>query len=208
MNEHKSQTAERDSQTANAAMDYFALFERPRHLALDTAALERDFYRLSRRWHPDRFARAPATERQQSLEMTSQLNDAYRALKDPIARTEYLLALEGKPIERDKNVDAKDIPTDLLEEVFELNMQLEEMRAGGNDPSVLVDLRSAHASFEAQLVVAGEKLEELWRAWDTALNANDKYVKVLTLDAMVALLHRRRYIANLVRDVREALGAA
>ena len=104
-------------QGAIAATDYFVLFERPRHLVLDTATLEKDFYRLSRQWHPDRFARATSEEKQRSLEMTSQLNDAYRTLKDPIARTEYLLTIEGKPIERDKNADAKEIPADLLEEV-------------------------------------------------------------------------------------------
>lgn len=194
------------AETANATTDYFALFERPRHLILDTSKLEKDFYRLSRQWHPDRFARANAEEKQRSLEMTSQLNDAYRALKDPIARTEYLLALEGKPIERDKNADAKEIPADLLEEVFELNMQLEEMRSGGEDPQVRADLESARANFEDQLENAGSQLHELWRKWDSVAESNDVSEKSKTLDTMVALLHRRQYIANLVRDVRAALG--
>lgn len=196
-------------QTAQAAsMDYFALFERSRHLVLDTIVLEKDFYRLSRQWHPDRFARAPVKEKQQSLEMTSQLNDAYRTLKEPITRTEYLLALEGKPIERDKNADVKEIPADLLEEVFELNMQLEEMRSGGNDPQVLADLERARVNFEGQLSRAGTELQELWQQWDGALDVEDATKKSETLNAMVALLHRRQYIANLVRDVRDALGAA
>lgn len=195
-----------NDQTAIAMADYFALFERPRRLVLDTAALETDFYRLSRQWHPDRFARASAEEKQRSLEMTSQLNDAYRTLKDPIARTEYLLSLEGKPIERDKNADAKQIPADLLEEVFELNMQLEEMRAGGDDPGVRAELERARVNFEKQLDDAGAQLQALWIEWDGAL-AVGAVAKTETLDSMVALLHRRQYIANLVRDVRTALGA-
>jgi len=193
-------------QDAIAATDYFALFERPRHLVLDTVTLEKDFYRLSRQWHPDRFARAAPEEKQRSLEMTSQLNDAYRTLKDPIARTEYLLTIEGKPIERDKNADAKEIPADLLEEVFELNMQLEEMRAGGDDPDIRADLQRARTNFEAQLEGAGSDLQGLWQQWDRASDAHDVTTKTKTLDAMVALLHRRQYIANLVRDVRAALG--
>ncbi len=187
--------------------DYFALFERPRHLVLDTAALEKDFYRLSRQWHPDRFARASAEEKQRSLEMTSQLNDAYRTLKDPIARTEYLLSLEGKPIERDKNVDAKQIPADLLEEVFELNMQLEEMRAGGDDPDIRADLERARVNFEKQMEDAEAQLKSLWIQWDGVSAAGESAAQAQILDSMVALLHRRQYIANLVRDVRAALGA-
>lgn len=196
-----------NDQTEIAMADYFALFEVPRHLVLDTAALEKDFYRLSRQWHPDRFARALPEEKQRSLEMTSQLNDAYRTLKDPIARTEYLLALEGKPIERDKNADAKQIPADLLEEVFELNMQLEEMRAGGDDPDIRADLERARVNFEKQLDDAGAQLQAFWIQWDGALVAGRIAAKTETLDSMVALLHRRQYIANLVRDVRAALGA-
>lgn len=194
-------------QTAAGMTDYFALFERSRHLVLDTATLEKDFYRLSRQWHPDRFARAAAEEKQRSLEMTSHLNDAYRTLKDPIARTEYLLALEGKPIERDKNADAKQIPADLLEEVFELNMQLEEMRLGGDDPDIRADLENARTNFESQLQNASGELQNLWVKWDEIADGNDVESRARTLDAMVALLHRRLYIANLVRDVRAALGA-
>jgi molecular chaperone HscB len=194
------------SQTVTATTDYFALFELPRHLVIDVAALEKDFYLLSRRWHPDRFARAAAEEKQHSLEMTSQLNDAYRTLKEPIARTEYLLALEGKPIERDKNADAKQIPADLLEEVFELNMQLEEMRSGGDDPDVRTNLERARANFEEQLDDAGAQLQDLWQQWDGAIDAADLTVKAKTLNSMVALLHRRQYVSNLVRDVRAALG--
>lgn len=196
-----------NDQTAIAKADYFALFERPRHLVLDTAMLEKDFYRLSRQWHPDRFARAAHEEKQRSLEMTSQLNDAYRTLKDPIARSEYLLALEGKPIERDKNTDAKEIPADLLEEVFELNMQMEEMRRGANDPDIRVDLERARVNFETQLEDAGAQLQSLWIEWDGVSAADDGATKGPILDAMVALLHRRQYIVNLVRDVRAALGA-
>src|SRR5437016_14266649 len=79
--------------------DYFSVFNLPRKLNLDTAALERDFYRLSRELHPDRFVRASKEEQDAALERSSQLNDAYRTLKDPIARTQYLLELEGVKLE-------------------------------------------------------------------------------------------------------------
>src|SRR5512135_1529821 len=79
--------------------DYFTFFGLPRKLNLDTAALEREFYKLSRKLHPDLYARSAGPEQHWSLEKSSQLNDAYRTLRDPITRTEYLLKLEGVQLE-------------------------------------------------------------------------------------------------------------
>src|SRR6266568_6794280 len=78
---------------------YFSIFSLPPHLVIDTPALEKSFYALSRRLHPDRFAARPAEEQAAALAESSRLNDAYRTLKDPIARTEYLLKLEGIELE-------------------------------------------------------------------------------------------------------------
>jgi molecular chaperone HscB len=112
--------------------DFFQVFGLKRGFQVNLAALEQEFHRLSRKVHPDRFARAGENERQWSLADTALLNDAYRTLKDPLYRTEYLLKLEGAEIgEEHSGKDRKDpsrVPDDLLEEVFDLNMQLEEMR--------------------------------------------------------------------------------
>ena len=115
--------------------DYFQVFGLERRFNVDLSMLEHEFHRLSRKVHPDRFARAGENERQWSLADTALLNDAYRTLKDPLHRTEYLLKLEGAEIGEEfaaaNGKDRKDpsrVPTDLLEEVFELNMRLEEMR--------------------------------------------------------------------------------
>src|SRR5664279_5009360 len=118
---------------ASTTADYFQVFGLPRRFTIDTPGLERAFYRLSRKLHPDVYARASEEEQDWSLRNASLLNDAYRTLKDPISRTEYLLRLEGVEIEQEGNqsqdrVNASRVPPDLLEEVFELNMQLEEMR--------------------------------------------------------------------------------
>ncbi len=146
--------------------DYFQVFGLERRLGLDTAALEREFHRLSRRLHPDRFARASAEEQQWSLANTALLNDAYRALRDPIQRTECLLKLEGLQIGEEhagkgKSADRQP-PADLLEEVFELNMQLEEMRMnqkiGEDDASLQADLTAARTRFESLLAAVDENL--------------------------------------------------
>jgi molecular chaperone HscB len=200
-----------------AAGDFFQVFSLERGFQVDLTALEHEFHRLSRKLHPDRFARATEQEREWSLADTALINDAYRTLKDPLHRTEYLLKLEGAEIGEEhagKNADgarkgAADIsrvPADLLEEVFELNMQLEEMRMarkmGEEDPVLQSDLERAKTKFETLLAAVDEDLRAQWLIWDAGTESARKAAQI----AMVALLDRRRYLSNLVRDVTETLG--
>src|SRR5437868_4348417 len=197
--------------------DYFTFFGLPRRLQLDAVVLEREFYRLSRGSHPDLFARATAEEQEWSLEKSSQLNDAYRTLKDPISRTEYLLQLEGVKLEeqsrtasdraRETGEDKKQVvPPELLEEVFELNMQLQELRMskkmGEADAETVQQLESARQTFEGKLTQTDTELRQLWAQWDSATHDAQR---TAARDAMVALLNRRSYVRNLVRDVTAAL---
>lgn len=195
-------------------VDYFAVFDLSRKLNMDLPALERSFYRLSRKLHPDLYAQASPQEQQWSLDQTSLLNDAYRTLKNPIARTEYLLGLEGVVLEAGKSEDGKPkdsrVPPDLLEEVFELNMQLEEMRMnrkmGEDDPQLRADLEKARVQFESELAGLDASLQALSTRWDASIDsAAAQPEKTKIKDEIVALLDRRRYIRNLVRDVNEAL---
>jgi molecular chaperone HscB len=173
--------------------------------------LEGEFHRLSRKLHPDRFARASAAEQQMSLANTALLNDAYRTLRDPIRRVEYLLRLEGLKIGEEHAGKGKPAdrqpPGDLLEEVFELNMQLEEMRrnqtTGESDPALQKDLAAARAKFESLLADVDGDLAAQGAEWD----AGDEPTRERTANLMAASLDRRRYLRNLVRDVNEVLGA-
>ncbi len=194
------------AESAPHGADYFSVFELPRKLALDEKALERTFYRKSREVHPDRFARAAPDKQQWSLEQTALLNDAYRALKDPIARTEYLLRLEGVTVADEKS--AAKPPADLLEEVFELNMQLEEMRAnaqvGDEDPQLRADLEGARAQFDSMLAAIEQDIRQNWALWDGQADP-DGSKQALAKTNLAALLDKRRYIRNLLRDVGEVL---
>jgi len=200
-----------NSTASDAEQTYFDMFSLPRKLTIDTTALERDFYKLSRQLHPDLYARKSAEEQAWSLRQSSLLNDAYRTLKDPVARTAYLLKLEGIRME-DENTENQDrhakqnrVPADLLEEVFELNMQLEEMRAnlkmGEDDPALRGDLERAQVQFKAMLASVDEDLGRAWAAWDAAMDANDDAARGKQKDAMVAMLDRRSYLRNLLREV-------
>jgi molecular chaperone HscB len=190
--------------------DYYSVFGLEPKLNLDLPALEHEFHRLSRKLHPDRFARAEENEKQWSLADTALLNDAYRTLKDPLRRTEYLLKLLGAELRAgDERKEGKSAgtPADLLEEVFELNMQLEEMRAaretGEADPALEASLTAAKAKYQVLLETVDEDLRAEWEAWDSGGAA----VRGAAQRRMVALLDRRRYLSNLVRDVSEVLGA-
>lgn len=201
-------------------MNYFEVFSLPTKLVIDVAALEKQFYKLSREYHPDRFAAKSADEQSRATEMSSLVNDAYRALKDPIRRTEYLLELEGVELE-EQSVKATEaakaagtakkqiVPADLLEEVFQLNMDLEEMRMtkqmGDDDPMLRKNLESAKSDFEGKLAESQRTLEALWESWDAAVDSGDDGAKDAAKDEMVNTLNRRSYLRNLVRDVNSAL---
>lgn len=173
--------------------DYFRFFGLPQRLSVDLADLRTRFYALSRQIHPDRFTRRSAQEQQISLEASSILNDGYRVLLDPVERAEYVLTRHGFDIGEQRT---KDVPPELLEEVFELNMALEEMRSG--DDSARPELEEAKDNFEGMLTDADNQLVRLFAVWDESQSPVD-------LSKIRGALNRRKYIQNLVRDVSQAL---
>src|ERR1700719_1098473 len=140
------------SPAQNASSDYFQVFGLPRKLSVDGSALEQKFLQLSWKLHPDNFVNASEQDKELSLQRSSELNDGYRVLRDPLARTEYLLQIEGERKEGEKKQQA---PPELLEEVFELNESLDELREAkesGADLAVLKSrLESAEKSFQEKL---------------------------------------------------------
>src|SRR5215472_10767194 len=203
-------------------VDYFRFFGLPRKLNLDVANLEREFYQLSRKLHPDLFSRADRREQEWSLEQSSQLNDAYRTLKDPIKRTEYLLRLEGVELEEQSKsasdqaratgqVKKQVVPPDLLEEVFDLNMQLEELRMqkklGEDDPALIEEIGRQKLGLEEQHEALLAELKGDWQRWDRAVDEGSDDDRRKVRDNMVDLLNRRNYIRNLLRDVSEVIEA-
>ena len=209
-----------------APVDYFAFFGLPYKLNVDTVQLERDFYALSRKLHPDINARGTDPEQDWSLEKTSQLNDAYRTLKDPISRTEYLLRLQGVQLEEQSKAATDEarqsgsakkqvVPPALLEEVFELNMQLEELRAnkklGENDPTLERDLSGAKQHLASKQTEMLLELSATWSAWDALLDRAsagenvEESERAAVRDKLLDILNRRTYLRNLIRDVDEVL---
>ena len=190
--------------------DYFAFFGLSRKLTLDLADLEQRFHSLSWKLHPDNFMRASEDERQLSLDRSSQLNDAYRTLRDPVGRVEYLLGIAGMRKEGQKKQQA---PPELLEEVFELNESLDELRdvreSGGNAATMAglrEKLEAAQHKFESLLVDVDKELARVSTEWDRALDSRaDDAAKKKIMERMNEILNRRSYVRNLVNGVRQEL---
>lgn len=205
--------------------DYFSFFGLSRKLNIDVVALEREMFSLSRKLHPDHYANASEQEQSWSLEQTSKLNNAYRTLRDPIARTEYLLKVEGLRV-HENSVAAteaarqsgapkkQEVPPDLLEEVFELNMQLEELRSnkklGEEDYALVREIEQAQHNFDHKLHAIRDELHALWSEWDALIDRAEQgsvtpEERRALCAKMLELLNRRRYVKHLVGEISEAL---
>lgn len=208
-------------QPHRGGVDYFRFFGLARKLGLDPGELEKSFYSLSRKLHPDNFYRACEREKQASLDKTAVLNDAYRTLKEPVSRAHYLFELEGEKVEG----AGKNVPPEMLEEVFELNEWLSELKSAGPEGhredgqggeghlrEVRGQLEKAKAKFESQVEDFHQDLQGLSASWDRSIDSLDSLdagsaaeEKHELLARLGQLLSRRNYLRNLLRDVGAAL---
>jgi len=195
--------------------DFFSFLGLPRKLKIDAPDLEQRYRALSRQFHPDYFYNAPAAERRASLERSSYLNDAYRALKNPVARIEYLLKLEldGQGASRAEHgpggANAAP-PPGLLEQVFALNEELDEIRdarAGGAAADEWKPrLERARQPIEAKQREHESKLEALSAQWDAAVDANaPESERREILSALRERFLERNYINNLLAGIEREL---
>lgn len=186
-----------------SGMDYFAVFGLPRRLRIDAAELQRRFYDLSRRTHPDFHQAAPAEEQARALEASARLNTAYRALRDPIARVDYLVRLEeGRETKEGAGVKPK-APPELLEEMIEIQEALQEAQAGGLDGGGRQALAAKREELLARLRGIESTLAgQLSEAWDAAVAAERPGLITAFKDALAT----RAYLRTVIDDLGAALG--
>ncbi len=184
-------------------MDHFEVFGLPRRLAIDTAELQRKFYELSRRHHPDFHQTAPPEEQARELEASARLNAAYRALRDPILRVEYLVRLEeGRDTKEGATVKPK-APPELLEEMFEIQEALAEAKAGGLEGAGRAVLVAQRDRLTARLRDEEARLVgPLSQHWD----ASPPAARQRGLAAMKESLAIRAYLRTVIDDLTDALG--
>ena len=190
------------------AADYFRFLGLPRQLRIDPAEIERRFRDLSRQFHPDYFYNAGAAERRASLERSSYLNDAYRTLKQPMGRVEYLLKIEGLAAASPQDA-SKQVPPELLQEVFALNEELDEIRdlraAGGSSTDIRERLERARQPIEEKRAAHEAQLASLSEQWDALPDGAPDAERRKVLTALRDRTLERSYINNLLAGIEREL---
>ena len=195
-------------QTLPQGADYFTLLELPQKLQIDAAELEKKFHALNWKLHPDNFTNATERERALSVEQSSKINDAYRTLRDPVRRVEYLLQRAG--VRKEGTTKQQALP-ELLEEVFELNEMLDELRETRSSKSaetlaLKAKLEAAEHQFERKLEEVDAELFAQFAQWDAAVEKGaDESARAAVMQRMNEILNRRSYIRNLVAGVAKEL---
>ena len=193
-------------QPVSKELDYFTCLGFPRRLTIDLSTLETKYYELSRAFHPDFYQNKSEEERAISLGNSAMLNTAYRTLRDPIQRAEYLLDLEAG--------SAKDIrtspPADLFEEIIELQEILDEYRATDHsseaEPTLRAKLQSERATLEQRQRNMETELQRLSTQWDALQDRGEvtdqaRVERDRILKQMREMLSNRTYITNIVNDL-------
>jgi len=185
-------------------MNFFEVFGLDRKLAIDGAALQRRFYELSRQHHPDFHQAAPADEQARALGASALVNAAYRALRDPLARVEYLIRLEeGRATKEGAAVKPK-APPALLAEMFEIQEALEDAKAGPLDEAARATLTEQRAALGARMAeVESRIVGPLSQAWDAAAPVE----RAAALNALKEALATRAYLRTVVDDLAAVLEA-
>jgi molecular chaperone HscB len=199
-------------QPLSKEQDYFTCLELPRLLTIDTSELENKFYEMSRSFHPDFYQTKTDTERGISLENSALLNAAYRTLKDPILRAEYLVQLEAGAVKEIRNQP----PADLFDEILALQDDLEEFRAAGAHPSsdltaLRTKLQADRETLEQRQRDMESRLFGLFEAWDRLQCQSEptdttRTKKEAVLKEMRELLSNRTYVRNIVNDLVATVG--
>ena len=184
--------------------DYFEVFGLPRKLQIDLDGLQRSFYELSRRHHPDFHQGAGAEEQARALEDSALVNRAYRALRDPVARVEYLIALEeGREVREETTAKTK-VPRDLLAEMLEVQEMLEEARSSRLTDETAERLRAERRRLQERHQVEEDALIAAGSEWDAAVAAGGERGPLL--ERFKQRLAARAYLRTVIDDLTQAVG--
>jgi molecular chaperone HscB len=184
-------------------MDYFEVFGLPRRLSLDEGALQRRFYELSRQHHPDFHQGEPPDDQARALTASALVNAAYRALRDPIRRIEYLVRLEDGGDAKPDDTIAPKAASSLLAEMFEIQEALQEAKSGELDEASRMSLRGQREALVSRYNAEEGRLRgTLAQAWDAAPPAE----RPAALAALREALGTCAYLRTVIDDLNQVLG--
>jgi len=168
------------------SQDYFALFGLPPRYRFDLGGLEAAYRALQSEVHPDRFATAHEVERRLALQSSARVNEAYRALKDPIGRAQHLLSLRGIDVFSETETD---LPLDFLERQLERREAVAEAKARRDTLGLEILLAEARADTAALESELGDRLDE-----------------TQDFNAARTVLRELRFLHKVIADIELALG--
>ena len=184
--------------------DYFTVFGLPRKLGVDGEALQRRFYELSRQHHPDFHQGADAADQAEALGRSALVNRAYRALREPLARVEYLIALEEGREVREGATDKPKAPRELLEEMLEVQEALEEAKAEGLGGEAGTRLREERRRLEERYAAEAAAVVARAPEWDRLVDEGGDRRPLL--EWFKQRLATRAYLRTVMDDLSDALG--
>lgn len=184
--------------------DYFAVFGLPRKLGVDGEALRRRFYELSREHHPDFHQGADAQGQAEALGRSALVNRAYRALREPLARVEYLIALEEGREVREDTIDKPTAPRELLEEMMEVQEALEEAKVAGLGGEADSRLREERRRLEERYAAEAAAVVARSVEWDRLVDEGGDRRPLL--EWFKQRLATRAYLRTVIDDLSDALG--
>lgn len=198
-------------QPVSKEADYFTCFGFPRRLTIDPQQLEAKFYELSRAFHPDFYQNKSETEQAISLSNAATLNTAYRTLRDPIQRAEYLLDLEAGAVKEIRSSP----PADLFEEILDLQETLEGYRTSDRSSDsgqrLRAQLQTEQQALERRKQEMEAQLERLFVEWDalqdrSEVTSQTRGERDRLLKQMREILSNRTYVKNIVNDLVATIG--
>jgi len=199
-------------QPLSKELDYFRCLRLPRRLHLDEQTMEKTFYELSRTFHPDFYSTKDESEQSISLGNSALINTAYRTLKNPFRRAEYLIRLEAGST---KNIRSNP-PADLFAEIMELQETLEEFRSASSQNQseasniLRKNLQMARQNLEQRRIRLETSILTKFDEWD-ALQSEAPHPrerreeKDVILKDIQDILSNRTYIQSIVNDLVETV---
>lgn len=184
--------------------DYFTVFGLPRKLTVDADALQRRFYELSREHHPDFHQGTDAARQAEALARSALVNRAYRALRDPLSRVEYVIALEEGREVREGASEKPKAPRELLQEMLEVQEALEEARAAGMTGEGADRVREERARLETRYAAEAEAIAGRAAEWDRLVDGGGDRKPLL--EWFKQRLATRAYLRTVIDDLSDALG--
>jgi len=156
--------------------NHFELFGLPLRFHLDLAQLEQAYREIQSRVHPDRFVHAGDAERRTSMQSATRVNEAYRTLKNPLARARYLLALHHVDVESENNTA---MPAEFLRQQMHWRESVEE---AADQPDALAALASR----------LGGEMAEHYAALERRLDSEGDYAGAADAVRKLMFLERLR----------------